>query len=148
MSAQYAIIVSEFNTSVTEKLLNGAVMRLRERGIPDSHIFTIKVPGAVEIPLIAQLLAKTKKHDAIICLGAVIRGDTSHYDYVCQQVSHGCQQVMLSNELPVIFGVLTTNNEQQAHDRAGGKDGNKGTEAADAAIDMVEKIRMYRSAGS
>src|SRR5579862_909258 len=144
MNAQYAIVVSEFNTEITEKLLQGAITRLKERGISDSHIFTIKVPGAVEIPLTAQMLAKTNQYDAIICLGAVIRGDTNHYDYVCQQVSFGCQRVMLDHNLPVIFGLLTTENEQQAQSRIGGANGHKGIEAADTAMVMVETMRQLQ----
>jgi 6,7-dimethyl-8-ribityllumazine synthase len=144
MSAQFGIVVSDFNETITTKLLAGAVNRLKERGVPDSHVFVVHVPGAVEIPLTAQMLAKTKKYAAIICLGAVIRGDTDHYDYVCQQVSQGCQQVMLEHELPVIFGILTTNNERQAEERIGGAMGHKGVESADAAIMMVEVMRQVR----
>lgn len=134
---QFAIIVSEYNTDITDKLLAGAQERLIERGIPATNITVIKVPGAVEIPLTALWLAKTGKYAAIICLGAVIRGETSHYDYVCEQVSQGCQQVMMQYELPVIFGVLTTENFIQAEERVGGMHGHKGIEAADAAIQMV-----------
>lgn len=137
MRHKYAIIVGEFNASITEKLLEGALARLAEHEVPAAEIDVIKVPGAVEIPLTAQLLAKKQRYLAIICLGAVIRGDTDHYDYVCQQVSNGCQQVMLAFEVPVIFGILTTNNEQQALDRIGGKEGHKGKDAADAALAMT-----------
>jgi 6,7-dimethyl-8-ribityllumazine synthase len=132
-----AIVVSEFNAEITEKLCDGARARLLEREILAEHITVIKVPGAVEIPLAAKLLAKLKKYQAIICLGAVIRGETSHYDYVCQQVSQGCQQVMLDFEIPVIFGILTTENEAQALARVGGAEGHKGCEAVDAALAMV-----------
>lgn len=138
MRHKYAIVVGEFNTHITEKLLEGALSRLTEHGMSADDIDVIKVPGAVEIPLTAQLLAKKQRYHAIICLGAVIRGDTDHYDYVCQQVSYGCQQVMLAFETPVIFGILTTNNEQQAQDRIGGKEGHKGKDAADAAIAMTK----------
>lgn len=137
-----AIVVSLFNEEITSKLLDGSVQELKRHGYTDNTIEIYKVPGAVEIPLIAQLLAKSKKYQSIICLGAVIRGDTTHYDYVCQQVSQGCQQVMLEYSLPIIFGVLTTENEQQALDRV--QPGNhKGVDAAKAALDMltiVEKI--------
>ena len=95
MNAKFAIVVSEFNQTITDKLLEGAVSRLHQCGFSSDQIKILKVPGAVEIPLTAKLLAASKKYDVIICLGAVIRGDTSHYDYVCQQVSQGCQQVML-----------------------------------------------------
>ncbi len=134
---QYAIVVSQFNSMITDALLQGALARFSDLGISQEMITVIKVPGAVEIPLAAQLLAKTKKYKAIICLGAVIRGETSHYDYVCQQVSQGCQRVMLDVEVPIIFGVLTTDNEAQAKDRVGGSEGHKGKDAVDAAIAMA-----------
>jgi len=140
MHQRFAIIVSRFNQSITDKLLQGALSRLIEVNISRENIHIINVPGAVEIPLTAQLLAKTQQYAAIICLGAVIRGDTDHYDYVCQQVSQGCQKVMLDAEIPVIFGVLTTNNIEQAEDRVGGREGHKGIEAADAAIAMVKIV--------
>lgn len=132
-----AIVVAEFNADITEKLLAGALSRLIEVGVDENHIHVIKVPGAVEIPLVAKLLAQQKKYHAIICLGAVIRGDTDHYDYVCQQVSNGCQRVMLDFDLPVLFGVLTTDNEEQALERVGGKHGHKGMDCADAAVAMI-----------
>lgn len=144
MDMNFAIVTSTFNTFVTEKLLAGAMSHLKERGISDGQIYTVSVPGAIEIPLVAQLLAKSKHYDAIICLGAVIRGETSHYDYVCQQVSAGCQRVMMEHEIPVIFGVLTTDNEEQAEDRAGGRHGHKGIEAAETAISMVNIIRQLK----
>ncbi|AHE66994.1 6,7-dimethyl-8-ribityllumazine synthase [Legionella oakridgensis ATCC 33761 = DSM 21215] len=102
----------------------------------------VEVPGAVEIPLVAQQLAKHKQGKVIIALGAVIRGETTHYDYVCQQVSHGCQQVALQQNIPVIFGVLTTENEAQAWDRLGGNHGHKGMDAADAAITMYSVLQQ------
>lgn len=137
MSKRFAIIVSEFNQTITDKLLEGALSRFNERGIAKNDIYITHVPGAVEIPFTAQLLAKTKRYQAIICLGSVIQGDTDHYDYVCDQVSQGCQKVMLDYNLPVIFGVLTTHDEQQALERVGGKHGHKGEYCADAAIRMV-----------
>lgn len=140
MRHQIAIVVSEFNKEVTGKLLAGAHTRLLELGWQEKDITIAMVPGAVEIPLIAQLIAKNGNHKAIIALGAVIRGETSHYDYVCAQVSEGCQRVMLDYEIPVIFGILTTENEEQAHARAGGASGNKGADAADAAIAMLKLI--------
>lgn len=136
-----AIVVSEFNAEITELLLAGALERLKERGFSEAYIAVIKVPGAVEIPLVAQLLARTDLYSAIICLGAVIQGETDHYRYVCEQVSQGCQQVALAHEIPVIFGVLTTQNEAQAFARAGGAEGNKGREAVDAAVRMVEVLQ-------
>ncbi len=136
-----AIVVSDFNQEITQKLLEGAVERLMELGIVKENITIVHVPGAVEIPLIAKLLAKQKIYASIICLGAVIRGETSHYDYVCQQVSQGCQRVMLEQEIPVIFGVLTTEDEAQALARAGGSHGHKGCEAADAALKMINVVQ-------
>ncbi|CAM4384172.1 MAG: 6,7-dimethyl-8-ribityllumazine synthase [Legionellaceae bacterium] len=137
-----AIIISRFNDEVTELLFEGAMERLRELNFPEDQITVIWVPGAVEIPLIAQRLANTDIYEAIICLGAVIRGETSHYDYVCQQVSHGCQQVALDYDIPVIFGILTTENEEQAFARVGGIHGHKGKDAVDAALQMVSVLRQ------
>jgi len=144
MENQFAIIVSQFNHTITDKLLEGTLARLQELGVDNTHLAVIHVPGAVEIPLTAQLLAKTKKYQAIICLGAVIRGDTDHYQYVCQQVSQGCQQVMLTHEIPIIFGVLTTDTVEQADDRVGGKEGHKGKDAADAAYAMATLVARLR----
>jgi|SRR3990167_6877459 len=132
-----AIVTSRFNIEVTSKLKSGAVERLIELGVLAENIDSVDVPGAVEIPLISQKLAETKNYDAIICLGAVIRGETSHYDYVCEQVSQGCQQVMLRYSIPIIFGILTTENEEQAFERVGGIHGHKGRDAADSALEMV-----------
>lgn len=138
--AQIAIVVSEFNVNITQRLLEGALERLRE--LSEKEAFVAWVPGAVEIPLLAQHLAKTKRYDAIVALGAVIRGETTHYDYVCQQVSDGCQRVSLDHHIPVIFGVLTTENEQQALERVGGKHGHKGRDAMDAAFQMINLLRQ------
>jgi len=137
INTRIAIVVSQFNHEVTDRLLTGTVDRLNELGFSDRAIKIIKVPGAVEIPLMAKLLARSKKYQAIICLGAVIRGETDHYDHVCQQVSIGCQQVMMEFTIPVIFGVLTTNTTRQALARAGGKHSNKGRYSADAALTMI-----------
>lgn len=136
-----AILVSRFNEEVTDKLCQGALERLQALHFPLEKITVIKVPGAVEIPLTAQRLAKTGLYEAIICLGAVIQGETDHYDYVCEQVSQGCQRVALDHDIPVIFGVLTTQNEALALDRVGGKAGHKGKEAVDTAIQMVSVLR-------
>lgn len=140
-----AIVVSQFNQNITDKLLEGCLSRLHSRGIDKKNISIYRVPGAVEIPLVAQLTAKTKKYQAIIGLGAVICGETSHYDYVCQQVSQGCQRVMLDHEIPVVFGVLTTDNEAQAEARVGGDEGHKGQEAADTALYMIDLIETLKS---
>jgi 6,7-dimethyl-8-ribityllumazine synthase len=138
MIMNIAIVVSDFNTEITSRLLEGALQGLKESGVPDKQIKVVHVPGAIEIPYTAKLLARSKKYSAIICLGAVIRGDTDHYDYVCQQVSFGCQQIMLEMEIPLIFGVLTTQNVEQAYARVGGLEGHKGIEAAHAALKMIE----------
>ena len=131
-----AIIVSQFNHDITQELLAGAMRRLKANGFKDHDITLVDVPGAVEIPLIAKRLAKKAQYAVIIALGAVVRGETTHYDYVCQQVSDGCQRVTLEFETPVIFGVLTTENEEQAWDRLGGKHGHKGVDAVDCALAM------------
>lgn len=142
---KFAIVVSQFNDAITTELLKGAHARLIELAVKHEDITVMEVPGAIEIPLTAKLLAKMKKFDAIICLGAVIRGETSHYDYVCEQVSQGCQKVMMDFEVPVIFGILTTDNFQQAEDRIGGKYGHKGIEAADAALKMAQMVKMLKA---
>lgn len=136
-----AVVVSTFNEAITSALKKGALERLEELGFKSDRITVVDVPGAVEIPFVAQLLAKTKQVDAIITLGAVIRGETTHYDYVCDQVSQGCQRVMLDHDIPVIFGVLTTENEAQAWDRLGGHHGHKGRDAADCAV-MMHSIKQ------
>ena len=120
------IVVARFNEFITNKLLGGAVDGLTRHGVADDNITTAWVPGAFEIPLIAEKMAKSGKYDAVICLGAVIRGATSHYDYVCNEVSKGVAQVSLQSEIPVLFGVVTTENIEQAIERAGTKAGNKG----------------------
>lgn len=135
-----AIIVSRFNEPVTSKLLAGALNKLKELSFPEHLINVIHVPGAVEIPLVAKYIAKQHKAKAIITLGAVIRGETGHYDYVCQQVSDGCLQVSLEYALPVIFGILTTENSEQAFARAGGTHSDKGAEAVISAIEMVSVL--------
>jgi len=137
MQPKISIVLSEFNHTITQKLLDGTLTRLRELNISEQSITIIKVPGAIEIPLAALLIAQHSVVDAIIALGAVIRGETSHYDYVCQQASQGCQHVMLSYEIPVIFGILTTDNFEQARARVGGEHGHKGKDAADAALQMI-----------
>jgi 6,7-dimethyl-8-ribityllumazine synthase len=141
MKMNIAIIVSRYNPEITERLLQGAVQRLHELGIDPTAIHITRVPGAVEIPLAAQQYAKREDCSAVICLGAVIRGETDHYDYVCQQVSYGCQRIALDFDLPVIFGVLTTDDEEQALERSGGAHGHKGREAADAAVEMIALVQ-------
>ena len=135
------IVVARFNEFITSKLLSGALDNLKRENVSDEDIEVAWVPGAFEIPLIASKMAKSKKYDAIICLGAVIRGSTSHYDYVCSEVSKGIAQIGLSTETPVMFGILTTDTIEQAIERAGTKAGNKGSECAQGAIEMVNLIR-------
>jgi 6,7-dimethyl-8-ribityllumazine synthase len=136
------IVAARFNEFITSKLLSGAIDGLHRHDVLDENIETAWVPGAFEIPLIASKMAKTKKYDAIICLGAVIRGATSHYDYVCNEVSKGIATVSLQNDIPVMFGVLTTDTIEQAIERAGTKAGNKGFDCATGAIEMVNLIRQ------
>lgn len=135
------IIVSRFNEFITAKLLGGAMDGLLRHDVREEDIHVAWVPGAFEIPLIASKMAKSGKYDAVICLGAVIRGSTSHYDYVCSEVSKGIAAVSLGSDIPVMFGVLTTENIEQAIERAGSKAGNKGYECALGAIEMVNLIR-------
>ena len=135
------IVASRFNEFITAKLLSGAYDGLKRHGVLEEDIHTAWVPGAFEIPLIASKMAGSGKYDAVICLGAVIRGSTSHYDYVCNEVSKGIASVSLSSGIPVMFGVLTTENIEQAIERAGTKAGNKGYECAEGAIEMVNLIR-------
>ncbi len=139
-----AIVISRFNEEVTQALYEGALARLHELNFAKEHITVVWVPGAVEIPMTAQYLAHTDHYEAIICLGAVIRGETDHYDYVCQQVSYGCQRVALNNDLPIIFGILTTETDEQAIERASPKQGNKGGYCVDAALEMVSVLRQIK----
>ncbi len=134
---KFAIVASRFNEFIVNKLISGAQDALVRHGVDDNDISLAWVPGAFEIPLTAQKLAKTGKYDAVICLGAVIRGSTSHYDYVCAEVSKGVATVGLATGTPVIFGILTTDNIEQAVERAGTKAGNKGYDAAVSAIEMA-----------
>lgn len=139
------IVAARFNEFITSKLLGGAIDALRRHDVPEENIDTAWVPGAFEIPLIASKMAKSKKYDAIICLGAVIRGTTTHYDYVCSEVSKGVASVSLENDIPVMFGVITTENIEQAIERAGTKAGNKGFDCATGAIEMVNLIRSMEN---
>ena len=136
-----AIVCSRIIELITTKLLSGAMDGLKRHDVSEDDIYVAWVPGAFEIPLIASRMAKSGKYDAIICLGAVIRGNTSHYDYVCSEVSKGIASVSLASDIPVMFGVLTTENIEQAIERAGTKAGNKGYDCALGAIEMVNLIR-------
>lgn len=131
------IVASRFNEIIVNKLLGGAVDGLVRHGVEEENITAAWVPGAFEIPVAAQKMARSGKYDAVICVGAVIRGDTSHYDYVCNEVSKGIAQVSLASGIPVMFGVVTTENIEQAISRAGSKAGNKGYDCALSAIEMV-----------
>lgn len=134
---KFGIVVSRFNEFITSKLLSGAEDALVRHGVNGDDISVAWVPGAFEIPLVAQKMAKSNKYDAVICLGAVIKGSTSHYDYVCAEVSKGVANAGMNTEVPVIFGVVTTDNIEQAIERAGTKAGNKGYDAAVTAIEMA-----------
>ena len=136
-----AIGASRFNEFIVSKLVSGALDGLKRHGVKDDDIELTWVPGAFEIPLLAKKLAASDKYDAVICLGAVIKGATSHYDYVCAEVSKGVASVSLSTEKPIIFGVVTTDNIEQAIERAGTKAGNKGYDSAVTAIEMVNLIK-------
>lgn len=139
------IVVSRFNEFITSRLLGGALDGLKRRGVREEDIQTAWVPGAFEIPLIASKMAKSGKYDAVLCLGAVIRGSTSHYDYVCNEVSKGIAAVSLETGVPVMFGVITTENIEQAIERSGSKAGNKGSECAEGAVEMVNLIRSLEA---
>ena len=139
------IIAARFNEFITGKLLDGAMDGLLRHDAKEENIDVAWVPGAFEIPLIASRMAKSGKYDAIICLGAVIRGSTTHYDYVCSEVSKGIANVSLNSDIPVMFGVITTENIEQAIERAGTKAGNKGYDCALGAIEMVNLIRAIEA---
>lgn len=136
-SAKIAIVAARFNADLVDALLAGCQKRLSELGIAGERIVVHRVPGAFELPLAAKWLAQSKTCSAVICLGCVIRGDTPHFDYVAGQCARGLQDVALAESIPVIFGVLTTNTEQQAWDRAGGQHGHAGERAAEAALEMI-----------
>ena len=137
-----AIVASRFNEIIVNKLLGGAVDGLVRHGVDEKNITAVWVPGAFEIPLIADKMASSGKYDAVIAVGAVIRGSTTHYDYVCSEVSKGIAQASLKNGVPVMFGVITTENIEQAIERSGSKAGNKGYDCALGAIEMANLIRQ------
>ena len=138
---KFGIVAARFNEFITSKLLGGALDGLKRHNVNENDIDVAWVPGAFEIPLIAKKMANSGKYDAVICLGAVIRGSTSHYDYVCNEVSKGIAAVSMNSDIPVMFGVITTENIEQAIERAGTKAGNKGYDCALGAIEMVNLIR-------
>lgn len=139
-----AIVAARFNDFIVSKLVSGAIDGLVRHGMPEESITLAWVPGAFEIPVLATRLAKSKKYDAVICLGAVIRGSTSHYDYVCSEVSKGIAHASAESGIPVMFGVITTENIEQAIERAGTKAGNKGYDCALGAIEMVNLMRQVK----
>jgi 6,7-dimethyl-8-ribityllumazine synthase len=141
---RFAIVISRFNSFITERLLAGAMDALARTGASPDAIDVVKVPGSWEIPLVAGELARQKRHDAVICLSAVIRGDTPHFDYVAAEAAKGIAHVSVDSGVPVAFGVLTTNTLEQAIDRAGAKGGNKGFDAAMTAVEMANLLRSLR----
>ena len=145
--SRFGIVVSKFNEFVTSRLLESALRVLKQGGADEQHIQVVRVPGAFEIPLVARNLAATGRFNAIICLGAVIRGETAHFDYICLQVSQGIAQAALDTGVPVIFGVLTTNTVEQAIERAGDAEQNRGAHAAHAAMEMAMLMKRLGSVG-
>jgi len=139
---KFALVVGRFNDFITEKLLSGALDALVRSGAADEDLEVVKVPGAFEIPLVAKKMANTKRFDAVICLGAVIRGSTPHFDYVSAEVSKGVAMAGMESEIPIIFGVITTDTIEQAIERAGTKAGNKGWSAAIAAVEMANLFEL------
>jgi len=140
---KFGIVVSRFNSFIAERLLEGALDMLSRSGAADDDIEVARVPGAFEIPLVAQKMARSGRYNAVICLGAVIRGATSHYDLVANEAAKGIAQVSLAHDVPLVFGVITTDTIEQAIERAGSKAGNKGSEAAAVAIEMVSLLQKF-----
>ncbi len=141
---KFGIVVSRFNDFITSRLLGGALDALQRSGAAGDDIVVVRVPGAREVPLVAKLMAESKKYDAVICLGAVIRGSTPHFDYVAAESSKGVAEIGLKTGLPVIYGILTTDTIEQAVERAGTKAGNRGYDAAIAAIEMVSVLKQLK----
>lgn len=141
---RFAIVVARYNHTITDRLLSGAVETLTANGVPDGDIDVARVPGAWEIPLLAQRFARSGKYGAVICLGAVVRGETTHDQHINRQLSIMLGQIALQSDVPVLFGVLTCNNMEQALQRAGGNVGNKGSECAQAALEMASLAGMNR----
>jgi 6,7-dimethyl-8-ribityllumazine synthase len=141
---RFALVVSRFNSQVTEKLLAGAHEAITKCGGKPANVKVVRIPGAFEFPVTARTLANTERYDAIVCLGAVVRGGTPHFDYVAGEAARGIAQASYDSGVPIAFGVLTTDTMQQAEDRAGGPDGNKGFDAAMSVIEMAHVLRRIR----
>jgi 6,7-dimethyl-8-ribityllumazine synthase len=137
---RFAIVAARFNSEIVDPLVAGAVETLKRHGVDESRLTILRVPGSFEIPLTARKLAQSRNYAAVICLGAVIKGDTDHYEYVCRAATDGVLRAGLDTDVPVIFGILTCTTDEQAADRAGGKAGNKGVDAALAAIEMANLL--------
>jgi 6,7-dimethyl-8-ribityllumazine synthase len=135
-----AVAAARFNTAIVDELLAGCLRRLGDLGVAENHVEVVRVPGAFELPVTAKAFARTGRFDAVICLGAVVRGDTPHFDYVAGECARGIQDVSIAEELPVVFGVLTTNTQEQAQERVGGKHGHAGERAAEAAVEMISVL--------
>ena len=142
LPGRFALVAARFNSAIVDPLVAGAINALKRHGVDDSAVDLVRVPGSFEIPLVAQQLASSGKYAAVICLGAVIRGDTDHYDHVAGQAAAGMARASLDTGVPVVFGVLTCDTLEQAVNRAGGKSGNKGFDAALTAIEMVNLLRQ------
>ncbi len=142
--AAVAVVAARFNAGLVDELLAGCRRRLAELGLAGGRVTVLRVPGAFELPVTAKVLADTGRYAAVICLGAVVRGDTPHFDFVAGEAARGCQAVAIATGVPVIFGVLTTNTDQQAWDRAGGPHGHAGERAAEAAVEMAAVVRRAR----
>ena len=147
-NARVAVVAARFNAHIVDELLAGCLRKLGQMGLTDNAIDVHRVPGAFELPVAAKVLAQTKRYGAVVCLGCVIRGDTPHFDYVAGECARGIQEVAIGESLPVIFGVLTTNTEEQATERVGGRHGHAGVRAAEAALEMVAMVRAARGQGA
>lgn len=145
---KFAVLVARFNSFISDRLLDGAINALERTGASPDDIEIIRVPGSWELPVVAAEIARQKRHDAVICLGALIRGDTPHFDYVAGEAAGGLARVAVETSIPVVFGVLTTNTLEQAIDRAGAKSGNKGFDAAMTAVEMGDLMRRLRAKSS
>lgn len=144
-SAKIAIVASRFNSFIVDRLYEGAIKALKQNGIEDEAITVVKVPGAFEIPVAVQILLDKNEYDAVITLGAIIKGETPHFDFIANECSHGIAQLAINSGIPIIFGVLTVDNVDQAMDRAGAEESNKGAEAALAALEMIGVLDQIKS---